>query len=57
MDFKLYQCAQCGFEYDEAQGWPEETMALLLPERGLDADGDHDGDGDGTKGTLVDVRA
>ena len=22
-DFKLYQCMQCGFEYDEELGWPE----------------------------------
>lgn len=21
---KIYRCQQCGFEYDEAQGWEEE---------------------------------
>ena len=21
---KVYRCLQCGFEYDEAQGWEEE---------------------------------
>ena len=26
MDFKLYQCAQCGFEYDEELGWPEDGI-------------------------------
>ncbi len=26
-DFKLYRCLQCGFEYDEAQGWPEDGIA------------------------------
>ncbi|TQC34704.1 rubredoxin, partial [Rhodococcus sp. WS7] len=25
-DYKLYQCAQCGFEYDEAVGWPEDGI-------------------------------
>ncbi|MGO4201356.1 rubredoxin [Rhodococcus sp. TAF43] len=26
-EYKLYQCAQCGFEYDEAEGWPDEGIA------------------------------
>ncbi|MEU4320077.1 rubredoxin [Nocardia fluminea] len=26
-DYKLFQCAQCGFEYDEAQGWPDDDIA------------------------------
>src|SRR5215469_6040191 len=25
-DYKLYQCVQCGFEYDEALGWPEDGI-------------------------------
>ncbi len=25
-DFKLYRCVQCGFEYDEAEGWPEDGI-------------------------------
>jgi rubredoxin len=27
MEYKLYQCIQCGFEYDEALGWPEDGIA------------------------------
>ena len=26
-DFKLFVCVQCGFEYDEAKGWPEDGIA------------------------------
>ena len=26
-DYKLYVCVQCGFEYDEAKGWPEDGIA------------------------------
>ncbi|CAM4161832.1 Rubredoxin [Mycobacterium basiliense] len=26
-DYKLYQCVQCGFEYDEELGWPDEGIA------------------------------
>src|ERR1700739_3979370 len=26
-DYKLFQCVQCGFEYDEALGWPEDGIA------------------------------
>jgi rubredoxin len=26
-DYKLFQCVQCGFEYDEAKGWPEDGIA------------------------------
>ncbi|WP_186343399.1 rubredoxin [Gordonia crocea] len=26
MDFKLFRCAQCGFEYDEELGWPEDGI-------------------------------
>jgi rubredoxin len=26
-DYKLFQCVQCGFEYDEARGWPEDGIA------------------------------
>jgi rubredoxin len=26
-DYKLFICAQCGFEYDEAKGWPEDGIA------------------------------
>ena len=26
MNFKLFRCEQCGFEYDEAQGWPEDGI-------------------------------
>lgn len=26
-DYKLFQCVQCGFEYDEAQGWPDDGIA------------------------------
>jgi len=25
--FKLFICVQCGFEYDEAKGWPEYGIA------------------------------
>ena len=25
--FKLFICVQCGFEYDEAKGWPEDGIA------------------------------
>ena len=24
---KLFVCVQCGFEYDEAKGWPEDGIA------------------------------
>jgi len=27
MDYKLFRCIQCGFEYDEALGWPEDGIA------------------------------
>ena len=27
MDYKLFVCVQCGFEYDEAKGWPEDGIA------------------------------
>ena len=26
-DYKLFVCVQCGFEYDEAKGWPEDGIA------------------------------
>nr|2KN9_A Chain A, Rubredoxin [Mycobacterium tuberculosis] len=26
-DYKLFRCIQCGFEYDEALGWPEDGIA------------------------------
>ena len=26
-DYKLFICAQCGFTYDEAKGWPEDGIA------------------------------
>lgn len=26
-DYKLFRCLQCGFEYDEALGWPDEDIA------------------------------
>ena len=26
-DYKLYICVQCGFEYDEAKGWPQDGIA------------------------------
>lgn len=26
-EYKLFQCIQCGFEYDEAEGWPEDGIA------------------------------
>jgi rubredoxin len=25
-DYKLFRCVQCGFEYDEALGWPEDDI-------------------------------
>ena len=25
--FKLYECQVCGFEYDEAKGWPDDGIA------------------------------
>ncbi|MFZ2510926.1 MAG: rubredoxin [Gordonia sp. (in: high G+C Gram-positive bacteria)] len=25
--YKLFRCVQCGFEYDEALGWPDEDIA------------------------------
>jgi rubredoxin len=25
-DHKLFRCIQCGFEYDEALGWPEDGI-------------------------------
>ena len=25
--FKLFICVQCGFEYDEAKGWPEDGIS------------------------------
>jgi rubredoxin len=25
--FKLFVCVQCGFEYDEAKGWPEDGIS------------------------------
>jgi rubredoxin-NAD+ reductase len=25
--FKVWKCANCGFLYDEAQGWPEDGIA------------------------------
>ena len=27
MDYKLFVCVQCGFEYDEEKGWPEDGIA------------------------------
>jgi rubredoxin len=24
MDYKIWRCLQCGFEYDESKGWEEE---------------------------------
>jgi rubredoxin len=27
MDYKLFRCVQCGFEYDESLGWPEDGIA------------------------------
>ena len=27
MNYKVYICIQCGFEYDEATGWPDEGFA------------------------------
>ena len=26
-DYKLFVCVQCGFEYDEEKGWPEDGIA------------------------------
>ena len=26
-DYKVFRCIQCGFEYDEALGWPEDGIA------------------------------
>lgn len=26
-DYRLFVCVQCGFEYDEAKGWPEDGIA------------------------------
>ena len=28
---KVYRCNQCGMEYDEAQGWPEEGIGPGTP--------------------------
>ena len=25
--YKLFVCVQCGFEYDEEKGWPEDGIA------------------------------
>ena len=25
--YKLFRCMQCGFEYDEEKGWPEDGIA------------------------------
>ena len=25
--YKLFVCVQCGFEYDESKGWPEDGIA------------------------------
>jgi len=25
--FKIYECASCGFVYDEEEGWPEDGIA------------------------------
>lgn len=25
-EYKLYECMQCGFQYDEALGWPEDGI-------------------------------
>ncbi len=25
-EYRLFRCLVCGFEYDEAQGWPEEGI-------------------------------
>src|SRR5256885_902818 len=27
IDYKPFICVQCGFEYDEAKGWPEDGIA------------------------------
>ena len=24
--YRLWRCANCGFEYDEAQGWPDDGI-------------------------------
>ena len=29
-DFKLFICVQCGFEYDEEKGWPEDVIMSNL---------------------------
>lgn len=26
-DYRRFRCVQCGFEYDEEHGWPEEGIA------------------------------
>ena len=26
-DYKIWRCANCGFLYDEEQGWPEDGIA------------------------------
>jgi rubredoxin len=26
-EFKIFRCIVCGFEYNEAEGWPEEGIA------------------------------
>ncbi|MCX6397415.1 MAG: rubredoxin [Propionibacteriales bacterium] len=26
-DYRVFMCLQCGLEYDEAAGWPEEGIA------------------------------
>ena len=26
-DYKMFVCVQCGFEYDEVKGWPEDGIA------------------------------
>ena len=32
-DYKLFRCIQCGFEYDEAVGWPEDGIASSTESR------------------------
>lgn len=27
VEYRKYVCAVCGFEYDEAKGWPEDGIA------------------------------
>ena len=29
MNYKLFVCVQCGFEYDEEKGWPEDGIAVV----------------------------